>query len=85
MTERNRYGLNKHGRVDWRNTCNKKCLDLLAWGFSISCIERETGLTPGKIMYRARARKIKISEFRNGVGPKAVVLLSRFKIKKQGA
>jgi hypothetical protein len=30
-----------------------------------------------KIMYRAKARKIKIRDFRDGVGPQAVVMLTK--------
>ncbi len=85
MSSRNMYGLKRNGRIDWQHSGNKRCVYLLHWGFSVSCIQKETGLTPSKIMYRAKAKNIRIRDYRNGSGPKAIVLLSKFKIKKQGA
>jgi hypothetical protein len=39
-------------------------------GLSLECIERETGLSPSRIMYRAKAKSMKIRDFRNGIAPK---------------
>jgi hypothetical protein len=85
MAKKDRTGLKPNGKIDWMHPDNKKCMDLIGWGLSLECIQRETGLSPSRIMYRAKAKDMKIRDFRNGIGPKAVVLLSKFKIKKRGA
>jgi len=72
------------GKFIGQEGCEVEIVDN-SWGFSLDCIQRQTGLSASRIMYRAKAKNIKIRDFRNGVGPKAMVLLSKFKVKKRGA
>lgn len=81
--KRNRTGLRKNGRINWNHPDNKRCVELVGWGIALKRIQRETGLSPGQIMYRAKANKMKISDFRNGVGHNAMIVLSEFRVVKK--
>jgi hypothetical protein len=69
-------------RVDfYHNLDDRECGDLLAMGRTTKSIERETGLTPGKISYRAqilkRAGVPTRAEFRNGIGKFAQIVAKK--------
>lgn len=58
---------------------DNECALLGALGFSGRYIERKTGLTLGKVEYRLRKAEIRRTDFRNGEGRWAKMMLSNMR------
>lgn len=68
------------GRVSWLLPENKKCIELANFGFSTICIAEETQLTVNQVRYRLSLKGLYLSNYRNGYGTAASVVLRRFRV-----
>lgn len=71
-------GLNEHRRVSWSDDCNRLCIDLGNEGMSIAAIAFHSKLTQCQVMYRLRARKIHVTDYRNGKSPRAMLIIQKY-------
>lgn len=73
-------GLNNNRRVSFALAENRACIKLANAGFSIKTIANATGLSPSQVIYRCGKKSIHISDYRNGKGTRAMVILSKYKL-----
>lgn len=76
-------GLNQHRRITWNDPYNRTCIALARAGFSIETIARETGLTKGQVIYRCGKKNLHVSDYRNGIGAKALAVLNSFALTRK--
>jgi len=65
-------------RVDFlRNADDLRALVLGNLGFSTTCIENETGLSPSQITYRLGKASVKRANYRNGITEFSKIVLKK--------
>jgi len=78
--KRSKVGLRK-GRIDWDNFINVDCIHLASYGFHGETIAKATGLTRLQVYTRIHRAGFKLRDYRNGIGPNAKILVTRFSVK----
>ena len=70
----------RNRRVSFVLPENKACIKLASAGFSVKTIASVTGLTTNQVIYRCSKKGLHVSDYRNGKGPRAAVILSKYKV-----